>query len=171
MKIESQTLLRKRAIEMAVEPEQKKDSSTIIEFIVFVLADESFGVESAFVREVCPLKDYTILPGTPSFILGIINVRGQILSVVDLKKFFHLPEKGLGELNKVIILRNDQMEFGILADEVIGIRIIFKDDILPVPLAVNGISEKYLKGVTKDGLIILSAVNLLSDKNMIINEE
>jgi len=71
-----------------------------------------------FVREVYPLRDFTVLPGVPTYIFGIINVRGQILPVIDIKKFFNLPEKGLGDLNRVIILYNDQMEFGILSDVV-----------------------------------------------------
>ena len=90
-------------------------TSAVIEIITFTLATETYGVESAFVREVYPLKEFTPLPGLPPFIFGIICVRGQILPVVDLKKFFNLPEKGLGEMNKVIILGNGQMEFGIMA--------------------------------------------------------
>ena len=171
MKKETRSLLKTRAVAMAIEPEQQRDTSTMIEIIEFTLAAESYGIESAFVREVNTLKDFTQLPGVPSFILGIVNIHGQILPVIDLKKFFNLPEKGLGELDKVIILYDDQMEFGILADEVKGTKVIYSEDVLPVPLTVTGIGEKYLKGVTKDRLIILSAENLLSDKNIVVNEE
>ena len=171
MKKETRSLLKTRAVAMAIEPEQQRDTSTMIEIIEFNLAAESYGIESAFVREVNTLKDFTQLPGVPSFILGIVNIHGQILPVIDLKKFFNLPEKGLGELDKVIILYDDQMEFGILADEVKGTKVIYREDVLPVPLTVTGIGEKYLKGVTKDRLIILSAENLLSDKNIVVNEE
>ena len=171
MKKEIRTILKNRAIAMAQEPEPKREVSTVIEIIEFILAGESYGIESAFVREVCPLKDYTPLPGVPSYIFGIINVRGQILSVVDLKKFFNLPERGLGELNNVIILRNDQMEFGILADVVEGIQAIALEDILPAPPTVNGIGEKYLKGVTKEHIMVLEAESILNDKKIIVNEE
>jgi len=99
---------------------QKKEASIIIEVIAFTLVTEIYGIESNFVKEVYTLTDFTPLPGVPSYIFGIINVRGQILPVIDLKKFFNLPEKGLGELNKVIILSNGLMEFGILADVVLG---------------------------------------------------
>jgi len=111
------------------------------------------------------------MPGVPPFIFGIINVRGQILPVVDLKKFFNLPEKGLGELNKVIILCNDQMEFGILADVVHGTQTIEVEDIQVVPFTVSGIGEEYLKGVTKESLIVLNAERILSDNSIIVNEE
>lgn len=171
MKKEMRAILKMRAISLAVEPDVKRTSSAIIDIIEFKLAAESYCIESSFVREVYPLKDFTSLPGLPAFILGIINVRGKILPVVDLKKFFDIPEKGLGELNKVILLQNDLMEFGILADEVNGTKEIYLEEILPVPSAIAGIGGKYLKGVTKDRLIILSAKSLLSDKNILVNEE
>jgi purine-binding chemotaxis protein CheW len=171
MKKEIRASLKMRADAMAKEPEQKRETSAIIEIIEFTLASEVYGIESAYVREVYPLKDFTPLPGVPFFIPGIVNVRGQILPVVDLKKFFNLPEKGLGELNKVIIIRNNLMEFGILADAVNGTKAIYMEDILPAPLTVTGIGEKHLIGVTKDQLIILSAENLLADKNIVVNDE
>jgi purine-binding chemotaxis protein CheW len=155
---------------MAKEPEQKRAASAVIGVIIFTLAAETYGIESAFVREVYPLKDFTPLPGVPSYIFGIVNVRGQILPVVDLKKFFNLPEKGLGDLNRVIILYDDQMEFGILADVVQGTQDIELEDILTVPPTINGIGEEYLKGVTKERLIVLNAKRLLSDKNIVVND-
>ena len=159
-----------RAAAIAKEPEQKSGNSDSYEIIKFTLASENYGVESVFVREVYPLRDFTPLPGVPSFILGIINVRGQILPVVDLKKFFNLPEKGSGELNRVIIIRDEQMEFGILADTVIGTKVIYREEVLPVPPTITGIGEEYLNGVTKESLIVLNAEKLLSDKTIVVNE-
>jgi purine-binding chemotaxis protein CheW len=167
----TRSILKARALSLAAETEIKGDSNSITELIEFNLATEIYGIESSFVREVYSLKEFTSLPGVPSFILGIVNVRGQILPVVDLKKFFNLPAEGIGELNKIIILHNEQMEFGILADEISGIKIISSEDILTVPPTVTGIGERYLKGVTNDRLIILSAENLLSDKNIVVNDE
>ena len=170
MKKEIRTRLKNRAIAMAQEPEQKVTSSASINIIAFALGSENYCIESAFVREVYPLKDFTPLPGVSSYIFGIINVRGQILPVVDLKKFFNLPERGLGELNKVIILCDDQMEFGILADMVHGTQEIELEDIRNVPSTVTGIGEEYLKGVTKERLIVLNAKRLLSDKSIVVND-
>jgi purine-binding chemotaxis protein CheW len=158
MKKELQSLLKMRAVAMAKEAGQKKKILTIMEVIEFTLATESYGIESAFVRKVYPLKDYTPLPGVPSFILG-------------LKKLFNLPDKGLGELSKVIILNNEKMEFGILADEVNRTKVIYLEELLPVPPTVTGIGEEYLKGVTKDRLIILNTEKLLMDKNIIVDDK
>jgi purine-binding chemotaxis protein CheW len=171
MKKEIRTILKNRAIAMAQEPGQKRAVSATIGVITFTLAAETYAIESDFVREVYLLRDFTPLPGVPPYIFGIINVRGQILPVVDLKKFFNLPEKGLGELNKVIILRNSQMEFGILADVVEGTQTVALEDILAAPPTITGIGEKYLKGITKEHIIILEAENILNDKKIIVNEE
>ena len=156
---------------MAQEPERSKPASAIIEVIVFTLAVETYVIESAYVKEVYQLRDFTSLPGMPPYIFGIINVRGQILPVVDLKKFFNLPENGTGDSNKVIILQNDQMEFGILADDINGTLTIDPDEILVVPVTVNGIGEEYLKGVTKENLIVLNGEKLLSDESIVVNDE
>ena len=71
---EQRKLLKMRAIEMAKEQERILNTSSSEEIIVFSLASESYGIESEFVREVYPLKDFTSLPGLPSFILGIITI-------------------------------------------------------------------------------------------------
>ena len=103
---ESRAILRSRARALARAPQQTATAQQFLEIVEFRLASETYGLEAAFVREVYPLKDFTPLPSVPPFVLGILNVRGQILSVIDLKKFFGLPEKGLGQLNKLIILRD-----------------------------------------------------------------
>ncbi len=107
-------ILKERAEILARETAKKAEGDSI-EVVEFLLANEHYGIESHFIREVYPLKDYTPLPDVPPFVLGLLNVRGRIISVVDIKKFFDMPEKGLSDLNKVIIINNDKMKFGILA--------------------------------------------------------
>ncbi|MBI4523302.1 MAG: purine-binding chemotaxis protein CheW [Deltaproteobacteria bacterium] len=164
-------ILQARAKELAREPEERKGAEDFLEIVEFVLATEQYGVESFYVREIYPLKELTPVPCTPPFVLGIINVRGQILSVMDIKKFFDLPENGLTDLNKVIILRADKMEFGILADMVLGVRSIPTREIQPALPTLTGIREDYLKGVTRARTVILDARKVLSDKKIVVHEE
>ena len=171
MNKETRDLLKMRAIAMAREPEQAVGDSENIEVVAFTLATETYGIESAYVAEVYPLKDLTPLPSVPSHIVGIISVRGQITAVVDLKKFFNLPVPGIGEFNKVIIVRDAFMEFGILADSILGTYSVSVEAIRPAPATVSGIGEEYLKGVTNENLIILNAPKLLSDKRIVVHEE
>jgi len=117
------------------------------------------------------VTELTPLPCTPVFIFGLINVRGQILTVVDMKKFFDLPEKGITNLNKVIVVRKDVMELGILADEIIGIRNIAVNKLQPPLSTMIGIGAEYLKGVTGERLIVLDMERLLTDEKLIVHEE
>ena len=82
----------------------------MLELLEFRLASERYAVESRLVQEVHPLRDLTPLPCTPPFVLGIVNVRGRILPVLDLKKFFDLPERGLTDLHRIILVRGNDLE-------------------------------------------------------------
>ncbi len=163
-------ILKDRAKILAREKDQVI-SETTIEIVEFLLAREHYGIESAWVREVYPLKDYTPLPGVPSFVLGLVNVRGRILSVVDIKQFFEMPDKGISDLNKIIIINDDTMEFGILADAIIGVRSIAVSEIhQPLP-TLTGIREEFLKGMTGERLVVLDAVKILADRRIVVHEE
>ncbi|HLQ26556.1 MAG TPA: chemotaxis protein CheW [Acidiferrobacterales bacterium] len=168
---EKKRILEARTRTLAQQPPEPEDAEQRIEVIEFCLAYENYGVESSFVREVFPLTDLTRLPCTPPFVLGVVNVRGEIVSVINLKKFFDLPEKGLTDLNKVVILQSDSMMFGILADLVVGVRTMPTSELQPSLPTLSGIREQYLKGVTKDRTVILDAEKLLSDRKIVVHEE
>jgi purine-binding chemotaxis protein CheW len=168
---EKKRVLRARANALAAEPKEAQGGGEFIEVVAFLLAQESYAIESSFVREVYPLKELTSLPGTPPFVLGVTSVRGQTLSVIDFKKFFDLPEKGLTDLNKLIIVSADGMEFGILADAILGVRSVPLAEIQPPLPSLTGIRADYLKGVTEDRLVVLDAAKVLSDKRIVVQEE
>lgn len=168
---EKKTILKARAKALAREPEGEAVAEKVVEVVEFLLAYEKYGIESLHVLEVYPMKELTPLPGTPKYVLGIINVRGKILPVIDLKKVFDLPEKGLTDLNKVIILHSDRMEFGILADLILGVRSVPLNELQSSLTGLTGIREEYLKGVTGERLVVLDGAKLLSDENIIVHEE
>lgn len=167
---DTQRILEKRTQALAREPVRAEDAE-YFEVLEFLLAHERYAVASAFVREVCPLEELTPLPCTPSFVLGIVNVRGEMLSVIDLKKFFDLPEKGLSDLNKVIVLESADMVFGILADVIVGVHPILRADIQSALPTLTGIREDYLHGVTAERQVVLDAEKLLGDKKLIVQEQ
>jgi purine-binding chemotaxis protein CheW len=160
---ERKRILKERARILAREEEAHQVVRARMEVIEFVLAYERYAIESRWVREVYPLKEITPLPGTPAFVLGIINVRGQIVSVVDLKKFFDLPDKGLTDLNKVIIMGDGNVEFGLLADAVPGMRQIPRDEIQPPLPTMTGVRAEYVQGLTADRLAVLNVAKILAD--------
>lgn len=163
-------ILKHRAVLLANEAEQTDPGRVFLEVIEFRMGKESYGLETKFVREVFPLKDFTVLPGVPLFILGITNVRGKIMSVVDLKYFLNIPSRGLAELNKIIIIGNEKLEFGILADSVAGTRRVSEDGLNKSLLSGSKESAEYIKGVTEGLLAVLDAEKILNDPAMIIDQ-
>ena len=164
---EKARVLKERARALAKET-VRVDEDKYLEVVEFMLAHERYALELEHIREVYPLTDLTPLPGAPDFVLGIINVRGQILSIIDIKKFFGLPEKGLTDLNQVIILESEEMEFGVLADEILGTSSIPASAIQTSLPTLTGIREEYLKGVTGDRVVVLDGEKILSDEKMVL---
>ncbi|MDO8787422.1 MAG: chemotaxis protein CheW [Sulfuritalea sp.] len=168
---QTKRILRERALALAAEPGETQTLDQSIEVVEFLLAHERYAVESLHVREVYPLENLTPLPCTPAFVLGIVNLRGEILSVIDLRKFFDLPQTGLPDLNKVIVLESGNMVFGILADVILGVRRIALAEIQPSLPTLTGIREKYLKGITPDRTVVLDAGKLLADEDIVVQEQ
>lgn len=168
---ETQRILRARAQALAQEPAPAEAADERIEVVEFLLAHECYAIESPYVREVFPLENLTPLPCTPPFVLGIVNLRGEILSVIDIKKFFDLPGKGLTDLNKVIVLQSGNMVFGILADAIVGVRHILLTGIQPSLPTLTGVRQDYLQGVTTERTVILDASRLLTDEGIVVQEQ
>ena len=120
---EKKRILKARAKALAAEPE-KAEPGEQIEIVQFFLSFEKYGVESRYVREVWPLKEYASVPCTPPFVLGIINVRGEILSVIDIRRFFDSPQRDSATLTGSSSFLREDMEFGILADAIAGVRTV-----------------------------------------------
>ena len=163
-------ILHDRAQVLARPPEQAA-ADTLFELLEFRLAQERYAVETRYVREVYPLKDLTPLPCTPPFVLGVVNVRGHILPVLDLKKFFDLPETGLTDLHCIILVRERDIEFGLLADVIVSVRSILVESLQPSLPTLTGIRSDYLKGVTDECLVVLDLARLFADPKILVHEE
>lgn len=166
-----QQILRARAQALARTVAQPAPAGTMLELLEFRLAQERYAVESLYVTGVHPLKELTPLPCTPAFVLGIVNVRGRILPVLDLKKFFDLPEKGLTDLHRIILVRRGDVELGLLADVTVGVRSIPADSLQPSLPTLTGVRGDYLKGVTTERLIVLDLARILADPRITVHEE
>lgn len=164
-------ILKDRAKAFAMKPKNNTNTANSIEVIQFSLSYETYGIETLYVQEVFPLKELTTLPSTPGFLLGITNVRGKILPVIDIKKFFNLPEKGLTDLNKLIILRFEDLELAVLADLITEVNYVDLNKLQPPLPTLTGIRIDFLKGVTTDGVIILDGSKFLTDNKIIVNDE
>ena len=164
-------ILKKRAQELAREAEGGAKAADMLEAVEFDLAGERYAFPLAQVREVSLLHDLTPVPCTPAFVLGIINLRGEIRTVIDLKKFFDLPGSGITELNKIILIQREDMQLGILADAIRGVCRIPLDDLQAGLPTLTDIRADYLRGITGDRLVVLDAARILSDKRILVDEE
>ncbi|MBI5302726.1 MAG: purine-binding chemotaxis protein CheW [Chloroflexi bacterium] len=142
-----------------------------MQLVVFQLANEKYGIATDYVQEVQPLRDVTPVPCTPGFVVGVINIRGSIYSVIDIRSFFGVEKKEYTDTTKVILVNAAGLEIGILADDVKGATNVLVSDIKPPLATQSAVKEEFLQGVTKDMLIILNLEALLRDERIIVHEE
>lgn len=162
-------ILRDRARLLARAPEQVCDS--LLEVLEFRLGLERYAVETPLVGEVYPLRDLTPLPCTPRFVRGIVNLRGHILPVLDLKRLFDLPEQALTDQHCIIVVRGVALEFGLLADVIVGVRSIPMASLQSSLPTLTGIRGEYLKGVTAERLLVLDLARIVADPKIVIHQE
>ena len=168
---ETRRILQTRALTLAQEALSGEDLQDVTEVLEFALAYERYAVETQYVNQVAMLEQLIPLPCTPDFVLGIVNLRGAILPVLDLKNFFELPVKGLTDLNKIIVLQSEKILFGILADEIVGVRNILLRDVQSSLPTLTGVRKDYLRGVTPERVTLLDAEKLLTSENIIVQEQ
>jgi len=162
------SLLQERADQLAL-PKEQTERPPVIEVIRFNLMYQEYAVEMKYIREVIQTSEITPVPGTPDFIAGICSVRGEIISLVNLRVLLSIPEKGLTDLNRVIVLTDGNLTFGLLADQITGIGMIKIDEIDRKYRMENSIWKNYICG-TIESLHVLNAKSLLTDPRMIIDD-
>lgn len=167
---ERDAILKQRAGILAVGTDDDTDKKTGTEAIVFKTGNETYAIDTNYLSEVYPFREITKIPCTPAFILGVVNYRGKIISVTDLKKLFDIQGDFLNEKNRILILKKDKMELGIFADEVIGMILIDEENLQRSLSSLKGIRERYLKGITPERIVYLDAGKLLGDPKLIVNE-
>jgi len=161
-------IMDNRARALAQVPAPARPADAYLDVVLFGLGKERYAIETRLVREVARLSDFTPIPGTPDFVLGITNLRGAVVAIIDSHRFFGIPRNGVTDLSRLIVLGTVRREFGILADETYGQAEIAADEILPPPGDVSGIGRGYIRGVTSEALIILDGTELLGDQRLIV---
>jgi purine-binding chemotaxis protein CheW len=167
----SADLLLARARMMAQEKPAAASDGSAIEVLEFGLADETYALELTYVREVGALVELAPLPGVPNYVLGITSARGQIIAVVDLRKLFGLPERGLRDSRQVIVLQSVANEFGILAEGITGVKWLPLAGVQPSLPTLTDVRAAYLSGIAPDGTVLLSAEKLLADPRLVVQQE
>ncbi|KDE56136.1 chemotaxis protein CheW [Methanoculleus sp. MH98A] len=163
-------ILAERARAFARPEEETGGETPFSELLTFRLADREYAIKTQYIREVFIMHEITPVPGVPDFIAGICAVRGEIISVVDLRALFSIPKHGLTDLNRVIVLSDGTVTFGILADYITDIYIRPTDQFSPVEPETTPIKQRYLLGVTDESVLVLDAAAILGDPAMVVGQ-
>lgn len=131
-----------------------------IKVIVFALANEEYGVEVEKVKTIERMMPMTRVPKTFAFVKGVINLRGVVVPVIDLRGRFGLPESEYTDNSRIIIVAVNDIEVGMIVDSANDVIDLDTDDIQEPPEIVGGIRAKYLRGVAKNGERLLVLLNL-----------
>ncbi len=149
---------------MAAEDKSKDE----VQLVVFKIGDEEFGVEISQVREIVKLIDITRMPKAPQFIEGVVNLRGQIITVIDLAKRLDLPSAGRTDATRIMVVEVSNNTVGMIVDSVSEVLRLSVDDIEDTPsLIETEVHERYLRGVGKNSGRLL----ILLDLNEVLNSE
>lgn len=135
----------------------------IYKLLIFRAGDEQYGIDVDVVTGVRPAGKITRVPAVPNFYRGVINVRGQIISVLDLRRFFGLDPSYATKYELVLIEAQD-LSLALLTDRVEEVQWIARD-------TVEAVDMRYARGVTSDQLVILDTDYLLTDERLIIGGE
>lgn len=168
---QARTLMDERARMLARVPDRTPDTSEVLEVMTFHLGDERLAIETRFVREVFRPSDMSPLPNGPAFLAGITNLRGEVLAIMDLRRFFGITSDRPPTQAPILVLGKQRVEFGVVADAIDEVQMLRIDEVLDPPGSMAGVSREYLTGVTEDALLVLDGAALMSDEHMYIDEK
>jgi purine-binding chemotaxis protein CheW len=153
-----------------MEKQVKGIGEMLEQIISFNVGKEEYGVEIQTVKEVIRLREITRLPKAPTFVKGVINLRGDVIPIIDLREKFSLEEEDYTEKTRVIVVEVEGKSIGMVVDSVSHVARLAEDQIEPPPSLVGGLSGEYIRGVGKLGerlIVLLNIDRILSTEEKI----
>ena len=160
-------IFRERALKLASSAEETEEGAGVV---VFALGGQRYALEFSLVKEVLPPGEITPLPCAPAFLSGVVNLRGKIVPVLDLKAVFKIPGGGPARPS-VLIMIDGEGATGLLVDEIEGIAAIRTEDLQPPLPAAAGGASLYAAGIYGGDLTVLDGEKILKDRGLIVDEE
>ncbi|MGD0657384.1 MAG: chemotaxis protein CheW [Syntrophorhabdales bacterium] len=121
----------------------------ILQLVTFRLEDEEFGVDILKVQEINKMIDITRIPNAPPFVEGVINLRGKIIPIVDLRKRLGFEGRSYDKSTRIIVVELEGMVLGFIVDSVSEVLRISESTVEPPPALVSGVDSEYIEGVGK----------------------
>ena len=136
-------------------------------FLTFSVGRESYGIEIKFVTEIIGIQDITQVPELPEYVRGIINLRGKIIPVIDVRLRFKKQPKEYNDRTCIVVIDVKETYVGLIVDHVAEVINIEDSDIVPPPDMKTGFHNRYVRGIGKVG----NEVKLLLDCNKLLNDD
>ncbi|WP_206484707.1 chemotaxis protein CheW [Thalassotalea sp. G2M2-11] len=139
----------------------------VLQWVTFQLDNETYGINVMQVQEVLRYTEIAPVPGAPSYVLGIINLRGNVVTVIDTRSRFGLETSDVSDNTRIVIIESEKQVIGILVDSVAEVVYLRSSEIDVAPNVGNDESAKFIQGVSnRDGelLILVDLNKLLSDE-------
>ncbi|MDH5424940.1 MAG: chemotaxis protein CheW [Gammaproteobacteria bacterium] len=143
------------------------NSAEPLQCVTFHLEGEIYGINVMLVQEVLRVTEIAPVPGAPDFVLGIINLRGNVVTVIDTRKRFALPAKEMDDSTRIVIIESDLQTVGIVVDGVSEVVNVSRNEIESAPSVGNDQTARYIEGVVSRGDELL----ILVDLNKLLTED
>ena len=168
MNAENETLV---ATQLAQQLEEKKENAALVDFkmVTFSLADKDYSIDIMHVKEIAKAGRFTFVPNTLPFVLGVYNLRGEIIPILDLRIFFNIevPPRDENKLENMLILQVEDQKFGVVVDKIDKVIGVQKSSIQPPHPLFGDINIKYIDGVVESNnrlYVLLDITRIFSSK-------
>jgi len=139
----------------------------LLQYLTFKLIDETYGINVMHIREVLRYSEIAPVPGAPSYVMGIVNLRGNVVTVVDSRVRFGLPESVISDDTRIIIVEYENEQVGLLVDAVKEVFYLYQGEIELTPNVGNAEAQMFIQGVYQkdEELVILLELNRFFESN------
>ncbi len=167
----------RRAVRLARVPAEQEQGAQV-ELVLVRLGNEVYGLDVQHVSDIRPVEQFTRVPRTPAWVAGVVNLRGRILSLLDLQRFLGLAGGDGPAKPYLVIVEAANMEVALLADEVLAVEALPAGHIHDAAGTLRGIRPEYVRGVAERGqngagsmMVVLDLPAMLADRQLIVDEE
>ncbi len=154
--------LEARARTLARPPKEEAHGEEV-ELVLFSLASETYALEARLVREVARFREFAVVPFAPEALVGVTNLRGEVMPVYDLRPLLGVPRNRLTDLARAIVLERDGDVLAVLADQALDVVRVPRSAVLPPETLPPGTERAIVSGVTAQAVIVLDGQALLGD--------
>ncbi|EKG0033632.1 chemotaxis protein CheW [Vibrio cholerae] len=150
-----------------VKVRKEKSNDEVLQWVTFQLEEETYGINVMQVREVLLYTEIAPVPGAPDYVLGIINLRGNVVTVIDTRSRFGLMQGEITDNTRIIVIESERQVIGILVDSVAEVVYLRSSEIDSTPSVGTDESSKFIQGVSnRDGKLLI-----LVDLNKFLTDE